>query len=178
VYGELTGRGILSSVQVRPPSVPDEPDGPDGPDEPGGLPRGPGGELVFTVPTRVTLLKFGLAALLALLAWAASNRTQTQVGLLVAAAVAVYAARDLMTRQRLRADRSEVVVARGFAGRRRLSWPQIEAVRVDGRTRFGARTELLEIDAGEEIYQFSRFDLGADPTEVARALEALRVAGR
>ena len=168
-------------MQVRPPSVPDEPGGPDEPAEPNGrepggasLPRGPDGELVFTVPTGVVLLKFGLAVALVLLSWFSSNRTQTQVALLVAAAVTVYAARDLLARQRLWADGSHVVVARGFAGRRRLSWPQIEAVRVDGRTRFGARTELLEIDAGEEIYQFSRFELGADPTEAAKALEALR----
>lgn len=160
-------------VQVRPPSEPPVP-----PSVPPGAASSSGasppGELIFAVPIRVVLLKFGLAVVLALIALAAANRVQTQVGLFVAGAVTVYAARDLIARQRLRADRSEVVVVRGFAGLRHLPWPQIEAVRVDGRSRFGARTQLLEIDAGEEIYQFSRFELGADPSEVARALEALR----
>ncbi|MGE5827260.1 MAG: PH domain-containing protein, partial [Micromonosporaceae bacterium] len=59
---------------------------------------------------------------------------------------------------------------------RRLAWPQIEAVRIDIRTRFGARAELLELDAGEEIYQLSRYELGVDPVAVAVVLESLRAA--
>ena len=79
-----------------------------------------------------------------------------------------------MARERLRADRDGVVAVRGYAGHRRLTWSEIERVRVDARTRLGASTELLEIDAGEEIYLFSRHDLGVDPTDAVEALEAVR----
>lgn len=128
----------------------------------------------YQVPGRVILSKAAVVLLLALVALAAPNRTQTQVGLVVALAAAIVVARDLVARQRLQADRTGVVVRRGYAGRRHLPWPQIEAVRVDARTRLGARAELLELDAGEEIYQLSRYELGADPREVAAVLESLR----
>jgi Bacterial PH domain len=128
----------------------------------------------YQVPGRVILVKVALVVLLALVALAAPNPTQTQVGLVVAAATAIVVARDLVARQRLQADPAEVVVRHGYAGRRHLAWPQVEAVRIDTRTRFGARAELLELDAGEEIYQFSRYELGADPREVAAVLESLR----
>jgi hypothetical protein len=130
----------------------------------------------YQVPGRVILIKAALVLLLALAALAASNRTQTQVGLAVAAAAAIVVARDVIARQRLQAGPTGVVVRRGYAGWRHLAWPQIEAVRIDARTRLGARAELLELDAGEEIYQLSRYELGADPREVAAVLESLRAA--
>ncbi len=64
----------------------------------------------------------------------------------------------------------------GFAGRRRLSWPEIERVRVDRRERLGLRAELLEVDAGDSLHLFSRNDLGAEPDEVLATLLALRSA--
>jgi Bacterial PH domain len=132
------------------------------------------GEVRFAVPTRVMVLKFGLAAGLAMLGLIASNRPQLVLGLGSAAAVAAYAARDVVARQRLRADREGLVTVRGYAGRRRLAWSEIERVRVDTRTRLGASSELLEIDADEEIFLFSRFDLGVDPSEAVEALQTLR----
>jgi Bacterial PH domain len=128
----------------------------------------------YQVPGRVILIKAALVGLLALVALAAPNRAQTQVGLVVAAAAAIVVARDVVARQRLQADQAGVVVRRGYAGRRHLAWPQVEAVRIDTRTRFGARAELLELDAGEEIYQLSRYELGTDPRHVAAVLESLR----
>ncbi len=131
----------------------------------------------YVVPTRVITVKFAVAALLAVLALAAlggRERSQFAIALVVAAAVAVYAARDLIARERLRADRDGVVAVRGYAGHRHLNWSEIERVRVDARSRLGASTALLEIDAGEEIYLFSRHDLGVDPTDAAESLQAVR----
>jgi len=128
----------------------------------------------FTVPTRVIVAKFALAALLALIALFMGNRPQVVIGLLAAVALAAYGLRDCVSRERVRADADGVVAVRGYVGRRHLAWSKIERVRVDTRSRLGARTELLELDAGDEIFLFSRFDLGVDPDDAAAALEAVR----
>jgi hypothetical protein len=162
-------------VRIRPGGYEDEPDDL-------GAAEGPADQasadhVSYVVPTRVIVVKFAVAALLvvlALVALGSGERSQSVIGLVVASAVAVYAARDLVARERLRADPDGVVAVRGYAGHRRLAWSEIERVRVDARTRFGASTELLEVDAGEEIYLFSRHDLGVDPTDAAEALEAVR----
>ena len=91
-----------------------------------------------------------------------------------AAALTGWAARDLIVPVRLSADTSGITVVTGFRRRRHLAWPQIERVRVDRRERLGLRSNLLEIDAGESLHMFSTNDLGAEPEEVAEALNALR----
>ncbi|MGH3682699.1 MAG: PH domain-containing protein, partial [Natronosporangium sp.] len=79
-------------------------------------------------------------------------------------------ARDLAAPVRLLADPAGLTVVTGFARRRRLGWSQVERVRVDVRR----RSRLLEVDTGEQLYLFSRYDLDADLAEVAGALERLR----
>jgi hypothetical protein len=128
----------------------------------------------FAVPATVVMAKFGAVALLAVAALLAPSRSQVAVGLLAAAGIGAYAVRDITARVRVAADTSGVRVVHGYAGRRRLRWPQIENVRVDTRTRMGVRTELLEIDTGEEIFLYSRFDLGVEPARAEAALRALR----
>lgn len=178
-------REILGTVQVRPVSSSDESDdnrineasGPAGagPEQLKARHQNAGFDQVsFAVPGRVIALKFGLAVLLLLLGLIGLDRSQMVAGLIAALAVAAYASRDLVARERVRADRDGVVAVRGFAGRRRLAWSEIEQVRVDQRTRYGAGRELLEIDAGEEIYLFSRYDLGVDASEAAEAMDAVR----
>jgi hypothetical protein len=95
-----------------------------------------------------------------------------QVGVAVAAAigVAAWAARDLVAPVRLAADQAGLTLATGFARRRRLGWAQVDRVRVDVRR----RSRLLEVDSGETLYLFSRYDLDADLDEVAARLESLR----
>ncbi|MBB2913576.1 hypothetical protein FHS43_004880 [Streptosporangium becharense] len=87
---------------------------------------------------------------------------------------AVLTLRDVLVPVRLSADGEGLVVVKGFAGSERLAWNAVERVRVDSRTRFASRTELLEIDTGEAVYLFSRFDLGAPCQEVADELCAYR----
>jgi hypothetical protein len=130
----------------------------------------------WRVPPLLAVLKLGGAAALALLAWAAGRpeaATWIVTGLAVLA-LTVWAVRDLVMPVRLSADPDGLTVITGFAGRRRLTWRDIEAVRLDRRARLGLRTELLEVDAGESVHLFGRYDLGAEPRDVLDALTALR----
>jgi hypothetical protein len=135
---------------------------------------GPVDRAAFSVPAGVTVAKFALAAALGIAAAVAPQTSQTTIGLIAALAVAAYAARDLATRTRLVADADGLIVARGYAGHRRLAWSEIERLRVDTRTRLGMRGAVLEVDAGEEIYLFTRNDLGADPHEALEIVEKVR----
>lgn len=95
---------------------------------------------------------------------------------LAAAALAGWAVRDLVAPVRLAVDADGITVIRGFAGRRLLPWSAVEAIRVDRRTRRGLTAETLEVDAGEALHLFGRYDLDAPPEEVAEALRAARAA--
>lgn len=79
--------------------------------------------------------------------------------------------RDVLVPVRLAADPSGITVVHGFAGRRHVPWDQIEDVRVDVRRRFGLRSEMLEIDTGDNLHLVSGYELGgASCTEVAALL--------
>jgi hypothetical protein len=88
--------------------------------------------------------------------------------------LAGWALRDGVAPVRFAADPDGVTVVVGFAGRRRLAWSEIERVRIDRRDRAGVRTKLLEIDTGDSLYLFSRYELGAEPEDVLASLLALR----
>jgi hypothetical protein len=118
--------------------------------------------------------KFGLAAAVAILAVAVGTKERLWIGLAAAAALAAYAVRDVVARDRLTADHDGIAAISGFAGRTRLPWANIERMTVESRLRLGARTEILEVDAGVRIFQFSRFDLGVPPGDALSALEAVR----
>lgn len=89
----------------------------------------------------------------------------------------VLIARDLVLRPRLTAGPDGVDVAT-LGGRRHLSWPLLR-VRVRETRRLGVRSRTLELDtaAGPDdagtLVVLGRRDLGADPGEVARTLQAL-----
>jgi hypothetical protein len=132
------------------------------------------GRVSLSVPRGVMLAKAGVAVVLLLVALAVSNESQRIVLLIAAAAMGAYAGRDVFARERLRADGDQVVAVRGYSSRRVLAWSEIERIRVYGTNRLGARSEMLEVDTGDEIFLFSRFDIGVDPDEAVRALEAVR----
>lgn len=96
------------------------------------------------------------------------------IGLVGAAALSGLAVRDLVAGVRLAADPAGVTVVTGFAGRRRLAWTDIEQIRVDRRSRFGIGTELVEIDAGEQLYLFSANELGEPCEQVVDTLREMR----
>ncbi|MEU6072715.1 PH domain-containing protein [Micromonospora sp. NPDC047074] len=126
-------------------------------------------------PALPALKLTGAVALLALaLLLDGGDRIQLTLAVVVAAALAGWAARDLVVPVRLAVDPEGVTVVQGFAGRRRLPWAAVEKVTVERRARLGLSGELLEIDAGESLHLFGRHDLGADPAEVAEALHEAR----
>jgi hypothetical protein len=128
----------------------------------------------FRVGTGVIVLKFVAAGLFGLLALLAPSRPQTVAALVATVGLAGYAARDLVLRERLRADADGFVAVRGLR-RVRLPWSAVERVRVDARSRLGARTELLELDLGDHgLLLFSRLDLGVDPDDAERAVAEVR----
>ncbi|MCW3816493.1 PH domain-containing protein [Micromonospora sp. DR5-3] len=119
----------------------------------------------------------GALVLVALgLLFADGDRVQLVLAGLAAAVLAGWGVRDVVAPVRLAVDAEGVTVTRGFAGRRRLPWPAVEAIRVERRTRRGLTAETLEIDADESLHLFGRYDLDAPPEEVAEALRAARAA--
>jgi hypothetical protein len=128
-------------------------------------------EVSFRVDGRLTAVRIVGTVVFLLLAFV----FQAERGRLLFAGAAglvcgIYAVRDLVAPRRLAADAGGVTVVTGFAGRRRLGWDQIAGVRVDQRRRLGTRSELLEIDAGDDLYLFSGYDLGVPCDEAAGAL--------
>jgi hypothetical protein len=124
---------------------------------------------VLPVLKAVGALLFVAAAVLS-----RSDPVGLTIGVAAALVLAALTLRDLIAAVRLAADPDGVTVATWYAGHHRLAWADIERVSVDRRSRLGIRTELVEIDAGDAIYQFSRSELGAPPDEVVDALAALR----
>jgi hypothetical protein len=115
-----------------------------------------------------------IAVVVLAVAFVGRDRVRWGIAVVVAGALILWALRDLIAPVRLAADGDGVTVVTGFARRRRLSWPQLERVRVDRRAHRGLRSELLELDAGDAIYLFSAHELGALPEDVAVALADLR----
>ena len=130
----------------------------------------------WRVPPVLPAVKLGGAAALVLLAVFVARHDRLGLTLAVAAALflTVWGVRDVIAAVRLSADAEGVTVVSGYAGRRRLSWAAIERIAVDTRTRRRLRSETLELDTGEAIHLFSRWDLGAQPDEVAERLEEIR----
>jgi hypothetical protein len=133
---------------------------------------------IWRVRPALPVLKIAAAVALPLLtlAFRSTDRTAWAVAGVAAAALGGWALRDLVTPVRLAADPDGLVVAVGFAGRRRIPWSRVEGVRVDRRQRRGLRNELLEIDTGDTVHVLSAHDLGTPPQEVADLL-AEQVAG-
>ncbi|MEH0822221.1 MULTISPECIES: PH domain-containing protein [Micromonospora] len=132
----------------------------------------------WRVPREVPVIKaLGALALVALgLVFAAGDPVRPALAGLAAAGLLGWALRDVVAPVRLAVDPDGLTVLRGFAGRRRLPWDAVEAIRLDRRSRRGITAETLEIDAGESLHLFGRRDLDAPLDEVAAALTEARPA--
>lgn len=115
-----------------------------------------------------------VALVLLVVAFGREDPVRWCIAIAVAAVLTGWAARDLIAPVRLSADTSGIIMVVGFVRRRHVAWPQVERVRVDDRERLGLRNRLLEVDTGDSLHLFSVHELGADPAEVAEALNALR----
>ncbi|KAB1941644.1 PH domain-containing protein [Micromonospora sp. ALFpr18c] len=130
----------------------------------------------WRVPASLPAAKLAGAVLLIALGllFADGDTVRLVLAILAAAVVAGWAVRDLIAPVRLAADPDGLSVIHGFAGHRLLPWTTIEAITVDRRPRMGLTSEVLEIDTGESLHLFGRFELGATPEEVAAELRAAR----
>lgn len=129
------------------------------------------GEHQWRVPRRVPVGKLVLAGIVgAVAALAGTGPWQFGAAAVVAAGLVGWAARDLLAPVRLAAGPDGLTALTGFARRQRLAWSQVERVRVDARR----RSRLLEVDTGQRLYLYSRYDLDGDLDEVAGTLERLR----
>jgi hypothetical protein len=102
------------------------------------------------------------------------DRTRAFAAGVGALLIGAYALRDIVAAVRVAADPSGITVVAGYASKVFYPWDVIEAVRVDTRSRLGLRTEMLEIDAGEQVHLFSTYDLNAPCSEVADTLQQIR----
>ncbi|MEU3457123.1 PH domain-containing protein [Micromonospora sp. NPDC006766] len=132
----------------------------------------------WRVPAVLPVAKLVGAVVLVGLALLFADGDRVQLGLagLAAAGLAGWALRDLVAPVRLTMDAEGIAVRAGFAGWRRLPWPAVEVIRLERRTRRGLTAETLEIDAGESLHLFGRYDLDAPLDEVAEALREARTA--
>jgi hypothetical protein len=131
----------------------------------------------WRVASSPTLLKFAGALLLAAVAvLSGDERERLLLAGVGALALGVYGLRDIVAPVRLSADAEGVTVVSGFARRRRVLWREIERVGLGEHRSLGLSAEILEIDAGESLHLFSRYDLGAPCAEVAETLREMRVA--
>ncbi len=120
------------------------------------------------------LLTLGAAAL----AVFTSDPPGRLFGAVAALLFAVAAGYGTRARPRLVAD-AVGIVARGFGAPRAYPWSAVQRMRVVRTRRWGRETALLEIDVldpggQERLLLFGRLDLGADPEEIERELDALR----
>jgi Bacterial PH domain len=131
----------------------------------------------WRVNTRLTWIKIaGAVVFLVAAVVFGSDPVGIAIAVVAAGALGAYALRDLLAPVRLAADPTGVTVVSGFAGHRHLAWGEIERIRVHERRRFGARSQLLEIDTGDTLHLFSGYELSAACADVAARLERLRVA--
>ncbi|WP_030487781.1 PH domain-containing protein [Micromonospora chokoriensis] len=130
----------------------------------------------WRVPASLPAAKLAGAVLLIALGllFADGDAVRLVLALLAAAALVGWAVRDLIAPVRLAVDPTGLTVIHGFAGHRLLPWATVEAITVDRRPRLGLTSEVLEIDTGESLHLFGRFELGTTPEEVAAELRAAR----
>jgi hypothetical protein len=132
----------------------------------------------WRVSPGLVAVKLAGAVIFAMVAVVTALTGVDRVGVVVAGLAAVglggYALRDVVAPVRVEADADGVTVVTGFARRLRLPWSTVERVRVDVRSRYGLRSEHLEIDAGESVHLFSAAELSAPVADVAVTLNSLR----
>ncbi|CAL99389.1 PH (Pleckstrin Homology) domain-containing protein [Saccharopolyspora erythraea NRRL 2338] len=105
-----------------------------------------------------------------LLSGSAPDRLFVGAVVVVLAAASAYAT---LCRPRLSADAAGITV-RGLRGRRSWPWAAV-TVRTERSSRLGRTVEVLVLDtADDELVVLTRLELGADPVEVADALNAMR----
>jgi Bacterial PH domain len=118
----------------------------------------------------LTALKAALTVAAALIAVTAGSRQLLFFAAVITVALVALTVRDLLAPVRVAADDEAVTVVTGYAGHRRIPWGDVERIRVDERRRLGRLTAYLEIDTGDMVHLFSRYELDTPCEEVAEML--------
>jgi hypothetical protein len=125
-------------------------------------------------PSRPMTALIGFAALLAIVEAFVSHDRAGRLLLAVAAVVlGAIAVTDLVFSPRLIASRSGLTIYAPTL-RTRLSWPEVDALRVDERSRLGLASRALEIEAGDVLVVLGKRGLGRDPREVLDVISIYR----
>ena len=133
-------------------------------------------EATWRVDMRLTVGKCAGAAIFVLAAVIGfRDPGQLIVVGIAAALLLVLGLRDVIAPVRLAAGPPGVTVVTGFAGRRSIPWDQIDRIRVDARRGMLLRSQVLELDAGDQLYFFSMNELNTPCDEVAGTLRAMSV---
>ena len=133
-------------------------------------------EVTWRVDTRLTVGKWAGAAIFVLAAVVGFRDPGQLIVVGVAAALLlVLGLRDVIVPVRLAAGPDGVTVATGFAGRRTVPWAEIDHIKVDARRGMLLRSQVLELDAGDQLYFFSVNELNTPCDEVAATLGAMSV---
>jgi hypothetical protein len=127
----------------------------------------------FGPDRRLTALCIVLAAVAVAFAVLSGDTPGRVLAGIAAVVLAGYAITDLAFWPRLVANSSGLTI-RTPTARATLPWDEVDAIRVDERTRLGLMSRTLEIDADTLLVVFSRRALGDDPRTVAELLEAFR----
>ncbi|MGN6605852.1 MAG: PH domain-containing protein [Jatrophihabitans sp.] len=113
------------------------------------------------------------AALAGLVAVLGTDPVQRFFSIVVVLVLLALAVADLVFRPRLVVDADGLRVFGPF-DRVALPWSAVASVRASTSQRYGLRTTVLEIDAGERLVVLDKRDLAADPWAVARAIGDFR----
>ncbi|MFD2418037.1 PH domain-containing protein [Amycolatopsis pigmentata] len=122
-------------------------------------------------PALITLGWSAAALALAALFFSSDSRGRVLFGL-AALLLAAASAHGSLVRPRLAADDQGLHV-RSLHGRVHLSWTETRT-RLRTTRRLGRDAETLEIENGDQLFIFSRLELGTDPRDVLDVLTALR----
>jgi hypothetical protein len=132
------------------------------------------GDVSWRVDRRLTVAKLAGAVIFAAAAAIGyPDPGQVIVVGLAAVVLGVLGVRDLVAPVRLAASPEGVTVTTGFATRRHVAWGEIAGIKVDARRGLMLRSQVLELDTGDNLYFFGTNDLGAPCEEVAERLTSL-----
>jgi hypothetical protein len=128
----------------------------------------------WRVDRRLTIAKLTGAAIFALAAVVGyPDPGQVIIVGLAGGLLAVLGVRDLIVPVRLAASPAGLTVVTGFASRSEIAWADVASIKVDARRGILLRSQVLELDTGDNLYFFGTNDLGTSCDEVADRLRVL-----
>jgi hypothetical protein len=133
----------------------------------------PARRIDFGPDWRLTIIALPGAAFAALVGLFADDPAQRLFAVVVVVVLLALGLGDVIFAPRLSVDGQGLRVRAPF-DRARLAWDQVDWVKATTSQRYGLRTSVLEISAGERLIVLDRRDLAADPWAVASRIREFR----